>query len=233
MKVANHNKFRRAALTLVELLVTACVIVLLAALLLPVNPHQGRGSKKLKARIEMGDLVNAIESYNTDYGHLPLADPETNLDVSCGISPAEIQDFKPAGTKFNPLNSDLVIVLTDLDLGVNTGHKLNSHKVKYLNARFTGGTNSSGVGIDYQYRDPWGNPYIISLDANQDGFVRDGFYSQPDLFANHLPTNLTNTNDFYQWHGKVMIWSRGPDGKASMTVPANSGANKDNVVSWE
>ena len=44
---------------------------------------------------------------------------------------------------------------------------------------------------------------------------------------------LTNRNGRYEYRGKVMVWSRGPDGKVSSSQPANSGANKDNVVSWQ
>jgi hypothetical protein len=133
-----------------------------------------------------------------------------------------------------PTNSDLIVVLMDLDLGANAGHRLNPKQIKYLIARVADDANSSGVSmVDHQFRDCWGNPYIISLDANQDGLVRDGFYAHSNLFANHVPTSLTKTNGVYELRGKVMVWSRGPDGKASMSVPANHGVNKDNVVSWE
>jgi hypothetical protein len=41
--------------------------------------------------------------------------------------------------------------------------------------------------------------------------------------------------DRFQFHGKVMVWSAGPDGKIDNTgtVKANAGFNKDNVLSWQ
>ena len=30
-----------------------------------------------------------------------------------------------------------------------------------------------------------------------------------------------------------MVWSAGPDGKIDPTAPANSGVNKDNILSWQ
>tara|TARA_B100001971_G_scaffold194479_1_gene200519 strand:- start:991 stop:1119 length:129 start_codon:yes stop_codon:yes gene_type:complete len=30
----------------------------------------------------------------------------------------------------------------------------------------------------------------------------------------------------------VMVWSKGPDGKADPTVSAKKGANRDNVIGW-
>jgi type II secretory pathway pseudopilin PulG len=236
MNVGMHNRQRRCAMTLVELLLVVFVIAILIALLLPMMPNgHHRPAKIMLARIEMADLVNAITAYEADYNQLPFPDSATNEDVTCGISSANIQDFKKAdGTGLINTNSDLIIILMDFDFGVNAGHKLNPKQIKYRNAKMVEDTNSPGVArVDYQYRDPWGNPYLISLDADLDGLVRDAFYAQPDLFANHLPTNLTNTTGIYELRGKVMVWSLGPDGKASMSVPANTGVNKDNVVSWE
>jgi hypothetical protein len=30
-----------------------------------------------------------------------------------------------------------------------------------------------------------------------------------------------------------MVWSAGPDGKVNSGIPANTGVNKDNIVSWQ
>ena len=49
----------------------------------------------------------------------------------------------------------------------------------YLNATRPGDTNTPGVGPDGVYRDPWGNPYIITVDLNYDDKARDAFYRNP------------------------------------------------------
>ena len=235
MKLQNQTVRARLAMTRSGLLLFILVMAILVAIILPITSPPVREPRTSRARFEVSCLVNAIEAYEADYGRLPLTDVTTNADVTCGISPAEIQDFQPVkGTRLIATNSDLIIVLMDFDLGANAGDRLNPKQIKYLNARMTRDVNSSGVSVvDHQFRDPWGNPYIISLDANQDGLVRDGFYAHSNLFANRPPTSLTKTNGLYELRGKVMVWSRGPDGKASMSVPANRGVNKDNAVSWE
>jgi type II secretory pathway pseudopilin PulG len=222
-------------MTLVEFLLVVFVIAVLAALLLPVSFPRGHAPKIARAKVEMASLAAAIEAYESEYQHLPFADLATNEDVTCGIGSADISDFKKVdGTRLIATNSDLIIVLMDFNLGVNSGHKLNPKQIQFLNAHMVVDTNSPGVSaVDHQYRDSWGNPYIISLDANQDGFVRDAFYANSVLFKNQVPTPLTNNSGVYEYHGKVMIWSRGSDGKASMSVDANSGVNKDNVASWQ
>lgn len=237
MKAQAHNKYELRAMTLVELLLVVFVIVILVAMILPMlsSPPRHSPANRARARVEMAGLATAVEAYEADYNRLPLADYVTNEDITCGISSAEIQGFKKIdGTELVATNSDLILILMDIDSGVNAGHKFNPKQIKYLNARIVTDAKSNGFSaIDHQYRDPWGNPYVISLDANQDGFVRDAFYACPDLFTNHEPTSLTNTNSIYEWRGKVIVWSRGPDGKTSMSVPANGGVNKDNVISWE
>jgi type II secretory pathway pseudopilin PulG len=234
MKVQANNKYELQAMTLVELLLVVFVVFILIALLLPVSAPNHPPAKKLRARIEMAGLVTAIEAYEADYNRLPLADYVTNEDITCGINSAEIQGFqKINGTRVVDTNSDLILILMDIDSGINAGHKFNPKQIKYLNAQLSGDTNSPGVGIDFQYRDPWGNPYVISLDADHDGLVRDSFYSNPALFPDGTQTSLTKTNGLYELPGKAMVWSRGADGKANMNIPANNGVNKDNIISWQ
>ena len=187
-----------------------------------------------RARVEMASLLTAINSYEMDYNRLPLANYSTNEDITFGIGPGDLQNLhKPRGTTLVESNSDLIVVLMDINYGVNTNHQSNKKWIKYLNAKMSGDAKSPGVDTDFQYRDPWGNPYVISLDANQDGLVCDPVYSNPALYPDNAPTSFTKTNGLFEKQGHVMVWSRGPDGKASIDVPTKSGVNKDNVLSWE
>jgi len=107
---------------------------------------------------------------------------------------------------------------------------------------------SPGVGIDGVYRDPWGNPYIITLDLNGDDRCRDAVYrlaavsALPSGPADKGVNGLTRVNpsdvDSFEANKPVMIWSFGPDGwagrdcRANGTVPGLKVGNKDNVLSW-
>ncbi|MGC3958191.1 MAG: hypothetical protein QM813_09710 [Verrucomicrobiota bacterium] len=99
-----------------------------------------------------------------------------------------------------------------------------------------------GVGIDGVYRDPWGNPYIITLDLDSNGKCRDPLYSKTEVSASGSSTSGhygllrrpdTSGTDSYELDHRIMIWSLGPDGKADPSTKANRGVNKDNVLGWE
>jgi hypothetical protein len=97
-----------------------------------------------------------------------------------------------------------------------------------------------GVDVTGVYRDPWGNPYIITMDLNYDELCKDAFYSLNKVSnggVNGLsnPDGPSSGTDNWQYHGKVMVWSAGPDGKIdnSPGVNAKQGANKDNILSWQ
>jgi hypothetical protein len=98
-------------------------------------------------------------------------------------------------------------------------------------------SSGHGVGPNGVYRDPWGNPYIISLDLNYDDKVRDAFYgtdvSQDPANANLGLNGLVKEGTDFIFNGRVMIWSFGPDGKAALNAKANTGVNQDNILSWQ
>jgi prepilin-type N-terminal cleavage/methylation domain-containing protein len=141
-------------------------------------------------------------------------------------------------------NSELMFILTATDEWrgqptVNRDHGLNPKRNVYLDVQRRDTTTVGGMGPDGIYRDPWGNPYIVSLDYNGDGKVRDAFYMLPSVSAQKSDPNagyngLTYNRDagVFEGVGSVMAWSLGPDGAANANQKALEGANKDNVVSW-
>ena len=131
----------------------------------------------------------------------------------------------------------------------NLNHARNPKKKNgYLDARFVDDVNKSGVGPDLVYRDPWGSPYIITLDLNYDGKCRDAIYRNKDvsmlqgssgffgLYNTLDPANNPGNN--YEYNGPVMVWSLGPDKSASTGATADPKANPktvntDNILSWQ
>lgn len=231
----------KRAFTLIELLVVIAIIGILAALLLTAMPAAIRAAQVKKARIQIAQLENAITHYNAAYSRYPTAQTSGTGDFTYGGG--ALDNILGPGP-WNANNSEVIAILMDIEKypngpnTVNFGHVKNTQQTKFLNATMVSGTASPGVGSDLVYRDPWGNPYIISMDLNYDGKCQDAFY-QLDAVSQQSGAQgyngLISSNgvpNTFQYTGGVMVWSLGPDKNADKTNKAITGLNKDNILSW-
>jgi prepilin-type N-terminal cleavage/methylation domain-containing protein len=246
------------AFTLIELLTVIAIIAILAALLLPVLAAAKVHAQKTQAKLQIGDLVTAIQNYDSVYSRMPVSTNAQAAAVSVngqftygGVfqEPGGAATWPPGTIPANyyPSNNELIAILMDITnttvTPVNQNHQKNPQQTLFLNAKMATYPNLPGVGPDLVYRDPWRNPYVITMDLNDDNQCKDPFYSLSAVSSGPAGTNsnpgingLVNpdgTADNYRYHGNVMVWSAGPDGKVDPTVSANTGANKDNVLSWQ
>jgi prepilin-type N-terminal cleavage/methylation domain-containing protein len=271
MKLFSFSARRpRAGFTLIELLVVIAIIGILAAMLLAVLPSVTNATKRTKAKLEAQSIATAIEQYDSAYGRFPVSAQAQN---AAALTPPG--DFTYGGTFQNQLgaltpfgtlvgatvltNSEVIAILMNLTNypnsstpTINTNYQKNPQKTIFLNAKMSGwdgtGTPQPGVGNDLVYRDPWGNPYIISMDLNYDDQTADAFYclsavsgplggnTNPGLNGLINP-DISKPNNF-QYHGKVMVWSAGQptlNGKPVLDTGslANSGHNKTHILSWQ
>jgi len=149
----------------------------------------------------------------------------------------------PPNSDYQASNAELMGILLDLtNYGdgtptVNVNHSKNPQKTVFLNVKPVGDSKSPGIGQDGVFRDPWGNPYIITIDLNYDNKTRDAWYRKTSVSLQSGSTGLnglygvTGVEDF-EANLTVIVWSFGPDGLAS-GLPANVVPNKDNVLSWK
>jgi hypothetical protein len=153
------------------------------------------------------------------------------------------------GSGYQNSNAEIMGILLDQTnyyngtVTINVNHSKNPQQTVFLNAKQESGTTYPGIGEDGVYRDPWSNPYIITLDLNSDNKTRDSIYRLNSVSQKTAgsPTginglfngvNTSGAGDFYEANATVMVWSFGPDGKFDPSDKADRGFNKDNVTSW-
>jgi prepilin-type N-terminal cleavage/methylation domain-containing protein len=238
----------RRAFTLIELLVVISIIALLAGLLLPALSAGKTSARKKRALLEVNQIAVAIREYESAYNRWPVS------TAAVAASAGGDATFGTAGVANNGIlggpiqsaylanNSEVMAILLDLVTfpngvaTVNANHVKNPLQTKFLTASMAGDVSSPGIGSDGVYRDPWGNPYIITMDLNGDEKARDAFYSLPRISGgglNGLVLNATVNPNVYEATTPVMVWSAGPDKAIDPSISGSSGVNKDNILSWK
>jgi len=251
----------RRGFTLIELLVVISIIAILAGLLLPALSKVRTTAKIAQAKVEINGIVAAISKYEADYSRYP-ASQKLRSKAGDGDFTFGTMYFDPQSGAMNPLtnkkgqpllpsivngydyencNAEVMAALLDrTNLMWNLNHAMNPNKIGYLDVKQVSDSKLQlpGVGPDGVYRDPWSNPYIITVDLNGDGKCRDAFYKMDavslmlgDKGHNGLYRSSNVPNSF-EANKPVMVWSFGPDGFFNPQQKANAGVNKDNILSW-
>ena len=255
-------------MTLIELLVVISIIGVLAGLILPAVGNVKKKARVVQAQKDMADMKGAISVYQHDYSRLPASAGAvaaaasyggdfTFGATSTGYGGGTTNVYNRNNGGYQASNAELMLILTAATTfpdyttnNSNASDVRNPRKTGYFSAKSSGANATSptkGLGTDGVMRDPWGNPYIIALDLNYDGWVSNSVYNHNTVNNGVTPsTGLVRQGaaGTHTWALKdsVMIMSFGHDGQfgpsseatpVSPAVAANVDPNKDNVLSWK
>jgi hypothetical protein len=105
----------------------------------------------------------------------------------------------------------------------------NPRNIKYFNpSKVTQSTTAPGIGSDDVFRDPWGSPYIVTLDMNGDGKCYDNIWGGKQGI---MEASTPSVPGFYV-PGDAMVWSFGHLRGIQLNAPVNTTTNKQLVASW-
>ena len=185
------------------------------------------------AKVDCQTIATSIKQYYDDYKRYPTRKGQK----------ANTKGGDLTFDSVNLPNSDaIVILIDDTELSdVNKNHRANYKKTRYFEPKMTGNYDDQGIGPDGIFRDPFGNPYVISVDLNNDDKCSDLLYEMPGIsgiaserIGHHgLMRETIGGEELFVLPGSVMVWSAGPDKETSWNVNAKEGVNYDNIIGWQ
>jgi prepilin-type N-terminal cleavage/methylation domain-containing protein len=130
-------------------------------------------------------------------------------------------------------NSELIAILRDdvyfpeyfTNGGVHQGHIYNPQQTAFYGGKAAATTNSPGVGPDEILRDPWGLPYMVTIDLSGDNRVFDPY-------LNAMYQKQFNTTAPLLTPGHAVVWSLGPMKQLDVTQRSQAPVNKYMVTSY-
>lgn len=161
--------------TLIELLVVIAIIATLAAATFAIGPRMMDKARKVSAQAAATSIATAVDQFYTEYSALP--DPGSSSETSA------LDTTTATGTT-------LLKILSGLEQSANPQ---NPRKIRFLTVKEGKGSkdgiiySADGRSIEGMF-DPWGQPYFIHLDDDQN----DGYDEKLKFTPGGLPSVTLN-----------------------------------------
>ena len=242
----NEENRRGRAFTLIELLAVIGIIGVLAALLFPAIKLALQKAEIAQAQNDVKNIETAVKSFYIEYGKWPNGNAGT-FDFSYGAFRATGSTYGPsypsvAGQSGYCENHWLMQVLQAIqdNNGTLCGNggtptftttpPVNSRGIVFINIPAkslkpsTDNVNPAAP-VWFDYVDPWGNPYQITLDTTYDNICSN--LANAGINGNPAVTPAGTGSVACVSNYTAVVWSFGPQGPYGTHTSA-----KDWVTSW-
>jgi len=236
-----HPSRTRSGFTLIELLTVIAIIAILMGLLLPALNAAKNAAKKASAKNDLTQLVTATKAFYTDYGVYPIVAVSGTNDMEFGnpgsptyyicdvvnVLRADTIDSLVAASGTSPISINTrQSIYLDVPLVKNTASPKSGLIPTSSSSSYPTTPNGNALHPG-DWVDPWGNSYILCIDANYDGYTQVYTLNYQDLsFINGaVQTGCIGAS----------LGSDGQYGAGGGTSSAKSTtfANSDDVLSWQ
>src|SRR5438105_5866954 len=200
---------RKAAFTLMELLLVIVIVVILVGLAFPAFQGVLERAKKMQAKNDLTQIVTAVNAFYTEYGRYPTS-ATTDAAATYGPGGSTTEN----GGLFNELRA--------------TGSfSLNTRQIVFISPPDAKNQTNPRSGIKTTsggYYDPWGSEYAVALDANYDNSATNPYGSSGGAGVDPIRQG-------------VIAWSLGKDTKlgnnGNNVYKTSGGVQSDDVISWQ
>ena len=166
--------------------------------------------------------VSNTSGTTTYFPNLPAATLYPAIETMYGVGGGH------GGATYQNFNSEVISILRDDNFypeGINgVQHIYNPQQTPFFSAKLANDAVSPGIGTNDVFLDPWGSPYIITLDLNYDGKCFD--WTLNKMYMNNSPVPTAPL-----WvPGEAIVWSLGPSKTNQSNLPLNTGFNHRTII---
>ena len=228
---------RRAAFTLIELLIVIAIIAVLAGLLLSVVGKVQDRAHKVQCINDMRNVKTAMISYYGDYHKYPMT---AGQEYYATTQSQDTTFGDPGGYYCNSFLFDILRAIPD---GYNLNNERNASQQVYWAGKIAAnpakpreGLTSQTINVNGQdifagaLVDPWGNQYVVYVDTNLDGDLSSQI-NGGGTFYSDVSTTPGTVHPGQPPMG-LAFSSMGPDGQWG-TKGNHKLANSDDIVTWQ